>query len=74
MHKTEVVILFEGLFNLLSDVVLFSSYIGAKSTFPRPLSPEKEREYLIKAKDGDQDAKDVLIKHNLRLVVHIVKK
>lgn len=74
MHKTEVVILFEGLFNLLSDVVLFSSYIGAKSTFPRPLSPEKEREYLLKAKDGDQDAKDVLIKHNLRLVVHIVKK
>jgi len=64
----------EGLFTLLSDIVLFSSYIGNKNTFPRPLSPEKEKEYLEKAKSGDEDARDVLIKHNLRLVVHIVKK
>lgn len=42
--------------------------------FKKPLSPTEEKEYLIKAKNGDKDAKDKLIVHNLRLVAHIVKK
>ena len=66
--------MFEGLFLLLSDMLLFSSYVLSGNTFPRPLSPEKEKEYLIKSGEGDKEAKDVLIRHNLRLVVHIVKK
>ena len=45
-----------------------------KTSFPKPLSKEKEREYLLKAKDGDKKAKDVLVEHNLRLVAHIAKK
>jgi len=44
------------------------------NSFPHPLSSEKEKEYLRKFKDGDMDARDVLIRHNLRLVVYISKK
>ena len=42
--------------------------------FPPPLSAEKEREYFIKARQGDEEARSKLIMHNLRLVSHIVKK
>ena len=66
--------MFESLFLLFSDILLFSAYIGTNNSFPRPLTPEKEREYLQRFKDGDSEARDILIKHNLRLVVHIVKK
>jgi len=43
-------------------------------SFPRALKPEEERRYLELAAAGDQEAKDQLIVHNLRLVAHIVKK
>lgn len=66
--------MFEGLFLLLSDMLLFSSFVATGNSFPRPLSPEKEKEYVEKACKGDKEARDILIKHNLRLVVHIVKK
>ena len=42
--------------------------------FPKPLSEKKEREYLQKMAQGDADAKNKLIEHNLRLVAHIIKK
>jgi len=41
---------------------------------PPPLSKEKELEYLIKSKQGDIEARNVLIEHNLRLVVFLAKK
>ena len=43
-------------------------------SFPRPLKPEEEREALARWAAGDQDARNALIEHNLRLVAHIVKK
>lgn len=43
-------------------------------TFQTPLSPEEERECLIKMKNGDQMAKDELILHNMRLVAHVAKR
>jgi len=43
-------------------------------SFPRALKPEEEQNYLELAAAGDQDARDQLIVHNLRLVAHIVKK
>lgn len=43
-------------------------------SFPKPLSAKDEQRYLIRLKDGDKEARDILIEHNLRLVVHIVKK
>lgn len=45
-----------------------------KSSFPKPLSKEKEQEYLVLSSKGDKDAKEILVKHNLRLVAHIAKK
>ena len=50
--------------------------IGAltSGSFPMPLSESEEALYLKKMKDGDEDAKNILIEHNLRLVAHIVKK
>ena len=43
-------------------------------TFPNPLTPAKERECLERLKEGDQEARGLLIEHNMRLVAHVVKK
>lgn len=58
---------------------LFSKYnevffVGATDKLPPPLSKEEELAYLIKAKAGDEGARNVLIEHNLRLVVFLAKK
>lgn len=63
-----------GIFALLSNLLFFSGYVKNKNCFPKPLSPEKERDLLNKIAEGDREARDELIKHNMRLVVHIVKK
>lgn len=49
-------------------------YISNNSLFPEPLSPDEEKEYLEKYMHGDEDARNVLIERNLRLVAHICKK
>ena len=54
--------------------MLFSAFVNNTSSFPKPLTEKEEIEYLTKARAGDLKARDVLIKHNLRLVAHIVKK
>lgn len=43
-------------------------------TFEKPLSEEEEKFYLQKYKEGNQDAKNILIEKNMRLVAHMVKK
>ena len=43
-------------------------------SFPNPLSAEEEREYLERWLNGDIEARNVLVEHNLRLVAHIIKK
>ncbi len=43
-------------------------------TFPKPLSASEEKEYLKRCKEGDQEARDVLVLRNMRLVAHVVKK
>lgn len=43
-------------------------------TFPKPLTAEDERYYLLKLQEGDRKARQILIEYNLRLVAHIVKK
>ena len=47
---------------------------GNTGSFPRALSREEEQYYLKKMSEGDTDARDKLIEHNLRLVAHIIKK
>ena len=48
---------------------------GVAGSFPRPLSAEEESRYVNAwLKNGDMEARNQLIEHNLRLVAHIVKK
>ena len=63
----------EFLSYIVGKLVFFCASIGGDS-FPKPLSKEEERRCLIAFKNGDMQAKEKLIKHNLRLVAHIVKK
>lgn len=54
-----------------SDKDIF--YIGGSDTLPAPLSQDEEREVINRLKDSDE-AKAILIEHNLRLVVYLAKK
>ena len=49
-------------------------FVGATDILPPPLSKEEELEYLILAKKGNEEARNKLIEHNLRLVVYLAKK
>lgn len=49
-------------------------HIQNAGSFPKPLSAKEEREALQRLKEGDAEARDLLVEHNLRLVVHIIKK
>ena len=67
---------FRKLFNFIIDKLgsakeLF--YIGGSDTLPPPLSQEEEKEIINRLKDSDE-AKTILIEHNLRLVVYLAKK
>lgn len=49
-------------------------FVGSTDALPPPLEEKEEIDYLIKAQKGDIEARNVLIEHNLRLVVFIAKK
>lgn len=59
---------------LAGGFLYFALHLTASGSFPRPLTVAQEREYLQKIKEGDQQARDYFIEHNLRLVAHIIKK
>ena len=48
--------------------------VNPSASFPAPLSPEEEHECFLRMKKGDEEAREKLIKCNMRLVAHIVKK
>ena len=58
---------------LVLSSLLYSLQLSTGS-FPKPLTEEEERHYLALAKEGDLEARNVLIERNLRLVAHIMKK
>ena len=64
----------EFLWRIIGKLVFFTGTIGSKNSFPKPLSKEDEEKYLALMAQGDKNAKDILVKHNMRLVAHIVKK
>lgn len=49
-------------------------FVGATDKLPPPLSKEEELKYLVRSKSGDEEARNILIEHNLRLVVFLAKK
>ena len=59
---------------IASAVYYFALHVKGAGSFPPPLSAEREVELLEKSRNGDDDARNELIEHNLRLVAHIVKK
>ena len=64
----------EMIFALLSRLYFFTGSFTDGTSYPKPLKKEEEEKYLKLAKAGDKHAKDMLVKHNMRLVAHIVKK
>ena len=67
MLSTALMWLFSGAFLMLR--------LGqGAGSFPRPLSREEEERYVERWLQGDLDARNILIEHNLRLVAHIIKK
>lgn len=65
--------MFLSLLNILKDVLMFTgSY--SNGVFPEPLKPEEEEKMIARMLNGDKEARNILIEHNLRLVAHIVKK
>ncbi len=59
--------------SVLKGSLLLFSYLN-NLTFPQPLDEAGERECLKKLKSGDEEAKNILIERNLRLVAHVIKK
>lgn len=58
---------------LIKGMIFFTGSYG-NNVFPEPLSNEEEEKYVKLMLEGDSDARNKLIEHNLRLVAHIVKK
>ncbi len=66
--------LFELIISMFSQVLYLAGYISKTDSFPPALSPDEEKKYLELFKNGDLEARRILIEHNLRLVAHIAKK
>jgi RNA polymerase sporulation-specific sigma factor len=69
-----VEILFSALLDGLNNLFLMLGYVSNVNSFPQPLNPEEEMYYVKAYKDGNEEARNILIERNLRLVAHIVKK
>lgn len=65
---------FMGFLAFLQTSVFVLGYISNNNLFPEPLSKEEEKIYLEKLSKGDEEAKNILIERNLRLVAHVCKK
>ena len=63
-----------GFLVFLQSAVFLVGYISNNSLFPEPLSSEDEQKYLELLKNGDEEARNILIEKNLRLVAHVCKK
>ncbi len=63
-----------GFLQFLKSAVFLVGYISNNSLFPEPLSSAEEKECLERMAEGDEEARNILIERNLRLVAHICKK
>ena len=62
------------MFGILSNMLFLFLKLSGSANFPPPLSKEEEKMYFEKCKNGDAEARKILIERNLRLVAHIAKK
>lgn len=67
-------LLFSAIFDAINNFFFMLGYVSTPNSFPQPLSPEEELKYLEMYKHGNEEARNILIERNLRLVAHIVKK
>lgn len=65
---------FQMLLQIISNVFYLALHVTNAGSFPAPLSSKREAELLVLKEQGDENAKNKLIEHNLRLVAHVVKK
>jgi len=65
--------MFSKILKWISEISVFTASYS-NNIFPDPLTKEEEEFYILKAKSGDSNARNILIERNLRLVAHIVKK
>lgn len=63
-----------GFIQFLKVAVFAVGYISGSNLFPEPLTAQEEKIYLEQLKSGDEEARNILIERNLRLVAHVVKK
>ncbi|HOA79213.1 MAG: RNA polymerase sporulation sigma factor SigK [Bacillota bacterium] len=68
--------MFKRLFNFIRRLFARKQlyYINSNNILPAPLDEKTEMELLMKVREGDMEARNTLIVHNLRLVVYIAKK
>ena len=60
---------------IIENIFFVFGFLGnGMNAFPKPLTPKEEKMYFDLYKNGDEDAKNILIERNLRLVVHVAKK
>ncbi|MBQ6816577.1 MAG: flagellar biosynthesis protein FliA [Clostridia bacterium] len=62
------------LYKIASGIFYLALHVSPVGSFPPPLKKAEEDLLLKQFKNGDNNAKNKLIEHNLRLVAHIVKK
>ncbi len=63
-----------NIYSIINNFLFLILHVISPNSFPNPLSTEDEEKYINLAKNGDSNAKNILIEHNLRLVAHITKK
>lgn len=59
---------------LLFRNVFMVSYVSQPCSFPKPFSQAEEDAYVARWENGDEEARNALIEHNMRLVAHVVRK
>lgn len=69
-----IILWFPEFIKILSAIPFAILHVVSAHSFPKPLSAKEEKKYMNLLKSGNKDAKNKLIKHNLRLVAHITKK
>lgn len=63
-----------GFLSFLKTAIFVVGYISGSTLFPEPLNSEEERKALERIQQGDDEARNLLIEKNLRLVAHVCKK